>query len=68
MSDVEECFMIKRIYNRWGNLVFERFGGYDNSFDGTRGGNDLPVGTYYWTLDFNEKDIAPETGTITILR
>jgi len=59
---------ILRVYNRWGNLVFEKFGGYDDSFDGTNGGSDLPIGTYYWTVDFNERGVEPESGVVTIIR
>ncbi|SHJ66454.1 gliding motility-associated C-terminal domain-containing protein, partial [Aquimarina spongiae] len=45
------------IYNRWGNIVYQKEG-YDNSFDGTSNGRavlyteeKLPVGTYYYILD-----------------
>jgi len=48
------------IYNRWGNIVYEKEG-YDNTFDGISDGratikdNDqLPVGTYFYELYLGE--------------
>lgn len=44
------------IYNRWGNKVFEA-SPYQNTWDGRSmfglrvGGNELPVGTYFYVLD-----------------
>ncbi|MET1259864.1 gliding motility-associated C-terminal domain-containing protein [Flagellimonas sp. DF-77] len=49
-----------KIYNRWGNLVFEA-NGYNNEFDGRSNGRAviskeefLPVGTYYYILDLGD--------------
>ena len=51
---------VLRIYNRWGNIVFEE-ANYQNNFDGTSNGRatvergeKLPVGTYYYLLDLND--------------
>ncbi len=51
---------VLRIYNRWGNVVFEE-ANYQNNFDGTSNGRatvergeKLPVGTYYYLLDLND--------------
>ena len=47
------------IYNRWGNKVFEA-SPYQNTWDGKSmfglrvGGNDLPVGTYFYVLDLKD--------------
>jgi gliding motility-associated-like protein/uncharacterized repeat protein (TIGR01451 family) len=47
------------IFNRWGNKVFEA-SPYTNTWDGqsgmgmTIGGNDLPVGTYFYVLDLSD--------------
>lgn len=52
-----------RIYNRWGVLVFttKAYGTTGNVFDGTSQGrvtvdkdNQLPVGTYFYVLDYKE--------------
>ncbi len=55
---------VMKVYNRWGQLVFEKYGGYYDQF----AGKNLPMATYYWTVEFNEPDKAPESGTVTILK
>ena len=55
------------IFNRWGNIVFEKRG-YQNDevrWDGTRNGEDLPAGTYYYILEFGEFQIK---NSLTIIR
>ncbi len=44
-----------RVYNRWGNLVFERKG-YTNAlgWDGRWNGRDLPDGTYFYLIDLKD--------------
>jgi len=48
-----------QIFNRWGNKVFEA-SPYQNTWDGkstmglTVGGDELPVGTYFYTLDLGD--------------
>ncbi len=63
-----------KIYNRWGSLVWSASGtkaaeGWDGK---TSGGNDLPVGTYYYVVTFNakskDKNWKPITGSVTIVR
>jgi gliding motility-associated-like protein len=51
------------IFNRWGNKVFEA-SPYTNNWDGTNsfgitiGGDELPVGTYFYILDLgNDSDV-----------
>ncbi|MDT0539394.1 PKD domain-containing protein [Croceitalea sp. P059] len=51
---------ILRVYNRWGNIVFEQQN-YDNTWDGLSNGRAtisdqelLPVGTYYYILDLGD--------------
>ena len=42
-----------RVFNRWGQIVFEQ-ADYDNTWDGKSNRNeDLPEGTYYLILDFH---------------
>jgi gliding motility-associated-like protein len=50
------------IFNRWGKLVYFKKQ-YDNSWDGKAnvnvvGSNELPEGTYYYVLKYNEKRTA----------
>ena len=61
------------IINRWGNKVFEA-APYNNDWDGTNqfgitvGGDDLPVGTYYYIFDFGETGGRQERGFIYLTR
>ncbi|MDR2039379.1 MAG: gliding motility-associated C-terminal domain-containing protein [Bacteroidales bacterium] len=55
------------VYNRAGILVYEGKG-YNNGsvvFNGRRGGNDLPIGTYYYVVKIGSRSI---TGSVTIIR
>ena len=60
------------IINRWGNRVFEA-APYNNDWDGTNrfspniGGNELPVGTYYYILDLGPNE-PQRTGYIYLAR
>ncbi len=50
-----------KIYNRWGNLVYEKRG-YKNTFKGASNkGKKLPSGTYYYTLNLG-KGKKPKVG------
>ena len=46
-----------RVYNRWGNLVFDREE-YSNTdgWDGTWDSSDLPDGTYFYVIEFTDED------------
>jgi gliding motility-associated-like protein len=55
-----------KIFSRWGSLLYERDGYYDE-FDGTIDGEELPKGTYYYLIDTGaDGDVM--NGTLTILR
>ena len=59
------------VYNRWGDLVFESDGDYQNDWKGTsnrgaRSGSELPSGTYYLIAEFNSGE--KETKYITIIK
>ncbi len=58
---------VVEIYNRWGELLFHAEG-YEQNWDGTYNGKELPIGTYYYIIDLNDEEIKPFTGPITILR
>ena len=60
----QECRV--QIYNRWGEQIFLSIG-YEQEWDGTFGGTELPSGTYYYVIDTNDGQ-EPLTGTITILK
>uniref|UniRef100_UPI001939DE19 T9SS type B sorting domain-containing protein n=1 Tax=Hyunsoonleella ulvae TaxID=2799948 RepID=UPI001939DE19 len=61
------------VYNRWGNLVYEKRA-YNNDWDGTSNGratlnteDKLPSGTYYYVLDFGDGS-EPKVGWLYINR
>jgi gliding motility-associated-like protein len=55
------------VFNRWGDKVFatER---YQNDWEGTFNGNDLPAGTYYYIFKQGEDNVDPIQGFFTIMR
>jgi gliding motility-associated-like protein len=55
-----------KIFNRWGNLIFEAEGYQIRGvlFDGTRNGERLPADTYYYILTFDDQVIK---SSLTIL-
>jgi gliding motility-associated-like protein len=58
-----------KIFNRWGEIVFESSGTY-TPWDGkNQKGKDLPIGTYYFVIDLNdERGTEPISGPLTIVR
>ena len=61
-----------RVYNRWGSLVYDRnqVGGENWTGNGNNS-KPIPVGTYYFIIEydgFDGKPAEPETGPITIIR
>ena len=70
---------VVKVYNRWGNIVYEGKGyDYDGDdstpevtgekWDGTRNGNLVPVATYYYVIELNDPDETLLSGAITIIR
>jgi gliding motility-associated-like protein len=56
-----------RVFNRWGNLVFESIGEYD-PWDGSFKGEPLPSEVYYYIIELNNAEDNKYTGTVTIVR
>ncbi|MEZ4950489.1 MAG: gliding motility-associated C-terminal domain-containing protein [Saprospiraceae bacterium] len=46
------------IFNRWGNKVFETdaYNNNDRVFDGTWQGKDLPDGTYFYVIEYKDRE------------
>jgi gliding motility-associated-like protein len=80
---IEELPNVKvEIFNRWGNLVFEkenygnidRWGNVSAWWDGTStngltvGKDKLPAGTYFYILNFNDGAKEPKAGSIFLNR
>lgn len=58
-----------QVYNRWGELVFETEN-FENSWNGTFGNEDQPLGSYVWVLnyrDLNGESFAQQ-GNVTLVR
>ncbi len=53
-----------KVYNRWGQPVFETKD-YNNEWDGTKNGEDLPDGVYFYSIKCDENEF---TGSINLLR
>ncbi len=60
---LDDCTI--QVFDSWGNVIFERTG-YDNMWDGTHNGNQLPEGNYYYTITCGSDE--PITGSITLIR
>jgi gliding motility-associated-like protein len=55
------------IFNRWGNKIFASIG-YNDPWDGTNNGEDLPLGSYYYIIDYNTQGKENLEGTVNIIR
>jgi gliding motility-associated-like protein len=62
-----DCFV--KIFDRWGQEVFQSIG-YSNSkeWDGTRNGNPLHEGVYFYIIELRDADEQVFHGTITLVR
>ena len=57
-----------RIYNRWGEIIYEK-NGYANDWSGTTtDGKKLSDGAYYYVLKYNDEEDTVVTGSVTIIR
>ena len=54
------------IFDRWGTLVYQQKA-YDNSWEGTHDGKDLPQGTYYYVIKFDGHERVYK-GSVSIVR
>ncbi len=68
---VVACFSTDRypqnsvsIFNQWGDEIF-RASPYQNDWEGTYNGNPLPVGTYYYIVEFGNGE-TPQAGFLMI--
>jgi gliding motility-associated-like protein len=58
------------VYNRWGNLIYESIEGIYNQmkWDGSYNGEKLPVGTYYFIIEYNDNFTASSNGIVSIIK
>ncbi|HRH36165.1 MAG TPA: gliding motility-associated C-terminal domain-containing protein, partial [Catalimonadaceae bacterium] len=57
-----------KVFNRWGNMVYESEKGYPKPWDGKFEGNPIPPGAYYYIVDFGDSALTPKSGSITLVR
>ncbi|MBM3430784.1 MAG: gliding motility-associated C-terminal domain-containing protein, partial [Bacteroidetes bacterium] len=57
------------IYNRLGNLIYQsKTGHYEtNPWDGTYNNEKIPVGSYYFIIEFNDGFTHIKTGIVTLI-
>jgi gliding motility-associated-like protein len=58
--------VVVRVFNRWGNLVFESEG-YVENWDGTHNNELLPMGTYYYVIELNDAASTVYKGHVSII-
>ena len=58
------------VYKRWGNLIYESIEGVYNQmqWNVTYNGENLPVGTYYFIIEYNDNFTASSSGIVTIIK
>ncbi|MCF8408411.1 MAG: gliding motility-associated C-terminal domain-containing protein [Crocinitomicaceae bacterium] len=58
------------IFNRWGNLIFQsKEGQYEtNAWDGTYNNEKMPVGSYYFIIEFNDNVTSSKSGIVTLIK
>ena len=64
LQNYPDCII--RVYNLWGDLVFESVG-YAQAWDGKSAETELPTGSYYYIIKLNA-DEKPKTGNLLIIR
>jgi gliding motility-associated-like protein len=55
------------IYNRWGNLIYKSDKGYGNEWNGKSKGKDIPMDSYYYSIDLGN-GTNKKVGIISIIR
>jgi len=56
-----------KVYNRWGDVVFQSTG-YDTPWDGQFSGTNMAAAVYYYVIEVDELDPSSYAGQLTIVR
>ncbi len=69
--DLDEVYPnnVVMVYNRWGSLLYQSDEGAYASrpWKGDYDGAELPVGSYYFIIDFQDETIEPQKGIVSII-
>jgi gliding motility-associated-like protein len=57
-----------QVFNRWGALVYVRYGDYEVWNGTSKSGDQLPQGTYYYIIELNDNKETIYRGDISIIR
>ena len=72
LGDIDELYPrnVVTIFNRWGNLIFQsQPGNYlSKPWDGTYNQELMPVGSYYYIIEFGETFKGSESGIVSIIK
>jgi len=60
--------VVVKIFNAWGNLVYESEPGYPEPWDGRSNGKELPSGTYFYIIDLYGDGNEILKGTVSIIK
>ncbi len=58
---------VTSVYNRYGQLIYSSKG-YSKPWDGTRNGNPVPIGMYYYVIDLKTSKEPLLTGSVLVIR
>jgi gliding motility-associated-like protein len=59
---------VVEIYDRWGSLVFRTESGNSKPWDGTSGGKEMPMDSYYYVINLNSPGLEPLVGSVTLIK
>jgi gliding motility-associated-like protein len=72
LDDIDAIYPKNRvsIYNRWGNLIYQSAqGSYESDpWNGKYKNEVMPVGSYYFIIEFNDESNDGVSGTVTIIK
>jgi gliding motility-associated-like protein len=72
ISDIDDIYPKNKvkIFNRWGSLLFESNEGVyqQNPWDGKYNGENLPIGSYYYIIEYNDNVTKASQGIVSIIK
>ena len=75
LPSIDEAYPknVVRIYNRWGNMLYEHDSAVDGPYvddpwDGTYNNEPLPVGSYFYIIDLDPEKKEFASGTVTLIK